>query len=73
MPSGCSARPGARGEAPGTIVVDDIGFDPVDGGDLDNSWRQQTAVPSAPHLMKGVRGGREPARRDPPQPELDRK
>ena len=22
-------------------LVDDLGFDPVDGGDLDNSWRQQ--------------------------------
>jgi 8-hydroxy-5-deazaflavin:NADPH oxidoreductase len=27
-------------------LVDDIGFDPVDGGDLDNSWRQQTGAPA---------------------------
>jgi hypothetical protein len=24
-------------------LVDDLGFDPVEGGDLDESWRQQTA------------------------------
>ena len=27
-------------------LVDDLGFDPVDGGDLDNSWRQQTGAPA---------------------------
>lgn len=27
-------------------IVDDLGFDPVDGGDLDNSWRQQTGTPA---------------------------
>ena len=27
-------------------LVDDLGFDPVDGGDLDNSWRQQTGTPA---------------------------
>ena len=27
-------------------LVDEIGFDPVDGGDLDNSWRQQTGTPA---------------------------
>lgn len=27
-------------------VADDLGFDPVDGGDLDNSWRQQTGTPA---------------------------
>ncbi|TAK49340.1 MAG: NADP oxidoreductase [Betaproteobacteria bacterium] len=26
-------------------LVDDLGFDPVDGGDLDNSWRQGTGTP----------------------------
>ena len=26
--------------------VDDLGFDPVDGGDLDNSWRQQPGTPA---------------------------
>jgi len=25
---------------------DDLGFDPVDGGDLDNSWRQQPGTPA---------------------------
>jgi len=27
-------------------LVDDLGFDPVDGGGLDNSWRQQTGTPA---------------------------
>jgi predicted dinucleotide-binding enzyme len=27
-------------------MVDDLGFDPVDGGDLDNSWRQQPGTPA---------------------------
>jgi len=27
-------------------LVDDLGFDPVDGGDLDNSWRQQPGAPA---------------------------
>jgi predicted dinucleotide-binding enzyme len=27
-------------------LVDDCGFDPVDGGDLDNSWRQQPGTPA---------------------------
>lgn len=27
-------------------LVDDLGFDPVDAGDLDNSWRQQTGTPA---------------------------
>jgi 8-hydroxy-5-deazaflavin:NADPH oxidoreductase len=31
-------------------LVDDLGFDPVDGGDLDNSWRQQ---PGTPGLLPG--------------------
>jgi len=26
-------------------LVDDLGFDPVDGGDLDDSWRQQPGTP----------------------------
>lgn len=29
-----------------TRLVDDLGFDPVDGGDLDNSWRQQPGAPA---------------------------
>jgi 8-hydroxy-5-deazaflavin:NADPH oxidoreductase len=27
-------------------LVDDLGFDPVDGGDVDNSWRQQPGTPA---------------------------
>ncbi len=27
-------------------LVDDLGFDPVDAGELDNSWRQQTGTPA---------------------------
>src|SRR5262245_31880445 len=27
-------------------LVDDLGFDPVDGGDLENSWRQQPGTPA---------------------------
>jgi len=35
-------------EARGAVLrlVDDLGFDPVDGGDLDNSWRQQPGTPA---------------------------
>ena len=27
-------------------LIDDLGFDPVDGGGLDDSWRQQTGTPA---------------------------
>ena len=27
-------------------LIDDLGFDPVDGGDLNNSWRQQPGTPA---------------------------
>jgi hypothetical protein len=27
-------------------LIDDLGFDPVDGGNLDESWRQQTGAPA---------------------------
>jgi len=27
-------------------LVDDLSFDPVDAGDLDNSWRQQPGTPA---------------------------
>lgn len=27
-------------------LVDDLGFDPIDNGDLDNSWRQQPGTPA---------------------------
>src|SRR6266478_5955990 len=36
----------AEAKAPVLRLVDEIGFDPVDGGDLDNSWRQQPGAPA---------------------------
>jgi predicted dinucleotide-binding enzyme len=33
-------------KAPVLRLVDDLGFDPVDGGVLDNSWRQQPGTPA---------------------------
>ena len=53
VPKGTAARvalpvagdsPSARAIVLG--LVDDLGFDPVDGGDLDNSWRQGTGMPA---------------------------
>jgi 8-hydroxy-5-deazaflavin:NADPH oxidoreductase len=41
-------------------LVDDLGFDPVDGGDLANSWRQQPGTPAycrdleAPDLRRAL-------------------
>jgi 8-hydroxy-5-deazaflavin:NADPH oxidoreductase len=41
-------------------LVDDLGFDPVDGGDLDNSWRQGIGTPAyckdldAPSLRRAL-------------------
>src|SRR5262245_51722278 len=39
---------GDRVEAKARVLrlIDDIGFDPVDGGDLDDSWRQQPGTPA---------------------------
>jgi predicted dinucleotide-binding enzyme len=39
---------GDRAEAKAMVLrlVDELGFDPVDGGDLDNSWRQQPGAPA---------------------------
>jgi hypothetical protein len=39
---------GDRAEAKATVLrlVDELGFDPVDAGDLDNSWRQQPGAPA---------------------------
>ncbi len=39
---------GDSSDAKATVLrlVDDFGFDPVDGGDLDNSWRQQPGTPA---------------------------
>jgi predicted dinucleotide-binding enzyme len=33
-------------KAPVLRLVDDLGFDPVDGGDLNDSWRQQPGTPA---------------------------
>jgi len=35
-------------------LVDDLGFDPVDGGDLDDSWRQQTGTPAYCHDLEAA-------------------
>jgi 8-hydroxy-5-deazaflavin:NADPH oxidoreductase len=39
---------GDSSDAKATVLrlVDDLGFDPVDAGDLDNSWRQQPGTPA---------------------------
>jgi len=34
------------GKAKILSLIDDLGFDPVDGGTLDNSWRQQAGTPA---------------------------
>jgi hypothetical protein len=53
VPSGTTGRialsvVGDSFDAKATVLrlVDDLGFDPVDGGDLDNSWRQQPGTPA---------------------------
>jgi len=38
-------------------LVDDLGFDPVDGGDLDNSWRQQTGTRPTVGILKPLLSG----------------
>jgi predicted dinucleotide-binding enzyme len=47
-------------------LVDELGFDPVDAGGLDESWRQQPATPVyATDLdAEGVRGALKKASRD---------
>jgi len=35
-------------------LVDELGFDPVDGGDLDNSWRQQPGTPAYCHDLEAA-------------------
>ena len=35
-------------------LVNDLGFDPVDGGDLDNSWRQQPGTPAYCHDLEAA-------------------
>jgi predicted dinucleotide-binding enzyme len=53
VPSGTTGRialsvAGDSLEAKATVLrlVNDLGFDPVDGGALDNSWRQQPGTPA---------------------------
>jgi len=53
VPRGATGRialsvAGDSSDAKTTVLrlVDDLGFDPVDGGDLDNSWRQQPGTPA---------------------------
>ena len=53
VPSGTKGRialsvAGDSIDAKGAVLrlVDDLGFDPIDGGDLDNSWRQQPGTPA---------------------------
>jgi predicted dinucleotide-binding enzyme len=36
----------AEAKAPVLRLVDELGFDPVDGGELDSSWRQQPGAPA---------------------------
>jgi len=40
--------PGDSADAKATVLrlVDDLGFDPVDAGELDDSWRHQTGAPA---------------------------
>jgi 8-hydroxy-5-deazaflavin:NADPH oxidoreductase len=42
--SACGDSPDAKASV--MRLVDDLGFDPVDGGDLDSSWRQQPGTPA---------------------------
>ena len=53
LPKGTTGRialpvAGDSPDAKATVLrlVDDLGFDPVDGGDLDSSWRQQPGTPA---------------------------
>jgi len=53
VPKGTTGRialpvAGDSPDAKATVLrlVDDLGFDPVDGGDLANSWRQQPGTPA---------------------------
>jgi predicted dinucleotide-binding enzyme len=41
-----AAGDSSNGKAVVLRLIDDLGFDPVDGGNLDDSWRQQTGTPA---------------------------
>jgi predicted dinucleotide-binding enzyme len=43
-------------------LVDDLGFDPIDGGGLDDSWRQQPGTPASPQRSASRRRCRSRAR-----------
>ena len=47
-------------------IVDELGFDPVDAGGLDNSWRQQPGTPvyTTDHNAEGVRDALSAANRE---------
>jgi predicted dinucleotide-binding enzyme len=45
-------------------LVDDLGFDPVDAGDLDNSWRQQPGTPAYCRDLEAAALGRALAEAD---------
>jgi predicted dinucleotide-binding enzyme len=60
---------GDSSDAKATVLrlVDDLGFDPVDGGDLDNSWRQQPGTPAycrdlAPAALRRALAEADPSR-----------
>ena len=36
----------SEGKATVLRLIDELGFDPIDGGSLDNSWQQQTGTPA---------------------------
>ena len=42
------------GKATVLRLVDDLGFDPIDGGNLDNSWRQQAGTPAYCHDLEAA-------------------
>src|SRR5258705_6107374 len=41
-------------KAAGLSLVDELSFDPVDGGDLDDSWRQQAGTPAYCHDLEAA-------------------
>jgi len=46
-------RPDAKAKV--MRLVDELGFDPVDGGGLEDSWRQQPGTPCYTRDLDGVR------------------
>lgn len=58
---------GDSAEAKATVsaLVDDLGFDPVDGGTLADSWRQQTGTPAYCHDLEAAALRRALAEADP--------